>query len=106
MTQPELDYSQRTFADAWFDEWRHTATGREVSNKFIRIALGLKRRGFDHFGAKAIIERVRWYVTVKAGPDAEGYKINNNSTSRLAHFAEERCPELKDFFRKRELRAS
>jgi len=92
-------------ADAMFHEWVHSATGREVSNKFIRLAIGLKRSGFKSFGAKAIVERIRWHMMVKAGPDGDGFKINNSMTSRLSRFAEERAPELEGFFRKRQLRS-
>lgn len=82
-----------------FDEWVHTAHGREVANKVIRLAMGLKKRGFRHYGIGAIVERVRWWMALKHGPDAEMFKINNNYRAGLARFAADRRPELEDFFR-------
>ena len=100
-----LKQSEKSAPDKWFEDWRHSPNGREVTNKFIRVAVGLKRSGFKTFGAKAIAERVRWHMTIKAGPDGESFKMNNNAVSRLARFAEQRAPELKGFFIKRRLKA-
>ena len=87
-----------------FADWRHTPPGGEVTNKFIRLAIGLKRRGFKHHSSKAIVERLRWHYAMKHGPkNSSAFKINNNWTSMLARFAEERAPELEGFFRKRGL---
>ena len=90
--------------DKRFDDWVHTPHGGKVANKFIRLAIGLKRGEFKTFGAKAIVERVRWNMVMRSR-DEEGYKINNSYVSRLSRFAETRCPELKGFFRMRELRS-
>jgi len=86
-----------------FDEWVHTPAGREVANKFIRLAVGLQKRGFAHFGAGAIVERIRWHMALKHGPNAsDDYKINNNWRAGLARFAANRESKLCDFFRCRE----
>jgi hypothetical protein len=42
------------------DRWIHTPEGGEIMNRFIRMAIGLKRAGITCFGAKAIAERLRW----------------------------------------------
>lgn len=100
---PDL-FEESRVDDARFDEWVHTAHGGEVANKFIRLAIGLKRKGFKRYGAKAIVENLRFQHALEHGPDACGFKINNNITSRLARFAMSRAPELKGFFEVRELR--
>jgi len=37
--------------------------------------------------------------------DADGFKLNNNFRSRYARLIEDRCPDLRGYFRKRRLRA-
>jgi len=85
-----------------FDEWVHTPEGGEIANKFIRLAIGVKRRGFKNYSAQSIIERLRWHHQMKHGPDEDGWKINHNWRSYLSRFAMKRAPELKGFFRIRE----
>ncbi len=100
MTQLDLFHPRTGTA---FDAVLHTPQGGSMANKFIRLAIGLKRRGFKHYGAKAICERLRWHYSVMR-VEGEEFKINNNWTSRLARFAEERAPELQGFFRNRKLK--
>jgi len=89
---------------AAFDEWKHTAHGREVCKNFIAKAYVLKKRGYDHYGARALVEVIRWETAMKHGPDEDGFKINNNFTPYLARHAEAREPSLKGFFLKRTLK--
>jgi len=98
--QPDL--FAKTIDDA-FAVWVHSDAGGDVANRFIRLAIGLHRRGFKRFGSKAICERLRWFYRVKRNPDDE-FLINNNFTSRLARFAEERAPEIRGLFEKRMLK--
>jgi len=93
-----------TQSDREFDQWVHTPHGREVADKFIRSAWTLWSRGFENYGAKAIIEGIRWTMHLQNGPGEGEFKINNNYVSRLARFAEERAPKLRGFFRKRRLK--
>jgi hypothetical protein len=90
--------------EAWadFEEWRHTAAGREVANLVIRYALQMKRRGWEHYGIEAIINRIRWEQALKHGPDGDGYKVNNNWKKRLAIWAMTRHDDLEGFFRLRD----
>lgn len=111
-----------TTEDYRFSEWVHSPAGGEVANRFIRLAWWLKRRGFRKYGAKSIVERLRWHyalrqahrgrvdgVPARYGYRFEGvvvedeYKINNNFVSRLARFAVQRAPELDGFFEFRKL---
>jgi len=73
----------------------------EVFKFFAQFALQLKHKGFKHFGAKAIMERIRWEVALQTGRD--GFKINNNYTSRYARLLEQKLPMFRGFFRKRAL---
>ena len=66
----------------------HTPEGGQVMNRFIRIAIGLKRRGFKNFGAKAIVERLRWHYQI-ARAEGEDFRINNSYTAYMARYAEE-----------------
>ena len=94
MTQ--LDLFGETHQQA-FDAWVHTPAGGAVANRFIRLAIGLRRSGrFKRFGAKAIAERLRWHYLVRGAGD--DYAVNNNHTAYLARFAMERAPELRGFF--------
>ncbi len=81
-----------------FRDWQHTAHGGEVSNLFLRYALQMRRRGWSHFGAEAIVNRLRWEQAMQQGPDADGFKINNNYRRRLAIWAMIRHRELEGFF--------
>ena len=86
-----------------FDEWVHTPRGREVAERFIRMSVGLHNRGFKRFGSKAIFERIRWWMRLKAGPEGgDDFKVNNNFTAGLARFAVDRRPVLAEFFELRE----
>ena len=88
-----------------FDEWVHTPYGREVANKFIRLAWGIKKRGFEHYSHWAIAARLRFYYDMRnKKTDADdGFKINNNWLAYLARMAMDREPKLKGFFAIREL---
>ena len=82
----------------WFNEWMLTATGKEIANKFIRLAYGLHKKGFKHYSHWAIANRLRWHYDMVHGPDASGYKINNNAIRWVAKLAEHREPKLRGFF--------
>jgi hypothetical protein len=66
------------------------------------IALDLRGRGFQHFGMKAIFERVRWLYAIKTVGDE--YKLNNDFTALYARLLMDQHPSLKGFFRLRRLR--
>ena len=87
--------------DRKYREWRGTEHGEEVYEKFRQLALMVKRKGWNNFGARALTERIRWNVMLKNGPDADGFKINNTHSVRLAKEVEMQEPELKGFFRYR-----
>ena len=89
-----------------FTAWVHTPAGGEIANHFIRLAYGLYKRGFKHYGAKGICERLRWHFLLKNyKKNKTEFKINNSHVSRLARFAEDKVPELHSFFEKRKLKS-
>lgn len=105
----QMDLFRKTH-EQQFDAWVHTEHGGQVANKFIRYAIGIKRKRdpqtgkpmFATFGAKAIVERLRWHYTMLHGTrGSEAYLCNNNYTAYLARFAMRRCKELEGFFRTR-----
>jgi hypothetical protein len=97
----QLDLFDGTSNDL-FLRWVHTAHGRAVMDRFIKLAWGLRQRGVRHYGAKGIVERLRWHYMIVKG--ADGFKINNNWTSRLSRYAEAKEPRLRGLFEKRALR--
>lgn len=84
-----------------FNEWVHTEQGGQVANRFIRLAIGVKRRG-KKVGARAIWERIRWNYHMKKA-EGETFRMNDHFHSYMARFAMERAPELKGFFELRQL---
>lgn len=70
-----------------------------VFQLFIKYALEAKRRGYDRFGAKAIIERMRWHLNIETTGDY--FLLNNNHTALYARKAMNTVPELKGFFHTR-----
>ena len=87
-----------------FLAFMQTPAGREVANRFIRIAWGVWKRK-KRIGAKAIWERLRWnYAMRAAGPEADEFKLNNNHTAYMARLAMEKEPRLQGFFDTRDIR--
>lgn len=74
----------------------------DVYELFKRFAQELRAAGRPHYGAKAILERVRWHYATSSA-SAEEFKINNNYTSRYARLLIAECPEFADFFETRRL---
>ena len=73
----------------------------KIYELFKRFAYEALMSGHHHFGAKAIMERVRWEVSVSTAGDP--FKINNNYTSRYARKLISDKPEFDGFFRTRQL---
>ena len=99
--QLQMTLYRETWAEK-FEAWVHTPKGREVADKFIKIAWGLHLRG-KRVGAKMIVERIRWNLALKNDDGGDDYKVNNNYVSYLARFAMDREPRLAGFFNTREV---
>lgn len=90
---------------ARFEEWLRTKDGEYVYHWIAVRATKMRRMGWKHYGIKAMWEAARFARDVQVGPDADGYKLNNNFTSRLARQLMADYPELAGFFEVRGLRA-
>lgn len=73
----------------------------EVWRLFCAYTLELIRAGRGHYGAKAIVERIRWHHATHYA-EADEPKINNNFTAVFARLFAAAYPEHAAFFRTRE----
>lgn len=69
----------------------------KVYQLFKRFAYEALMTGHRHFGAKAIMERVRWETIINTTGDQ--FKVNNNYTSRYVRKLITEKPEFEGFFR-------
>ena len=76
-----------------------------VMRAFVRLAVETKKQGHASYGAKALFEVLRWKYALET-KDVDGFKLNNNYTSRYARLAMDEQPFLEDFFNTRQLRAA
>ncbi len=83
---------------------RFVALNPRVWDLFERYANLLVERGWRNYGAKAIVERVRWDHDLTIVPDdGEPFKIKNEFTPYFARHFHKLHPEHGGFFRVREL---
>ena len=80
------------------------AKNPEIYGKFAHYAFKILKAGRSRYGAKSIMERVRWHFDLNA-KDGDGFKCNNNYTAHYARMLEQRHPIFEGFFNKRELRS-
>jgi len=90
--------------DEKYREWRQTPHGRIIYAEALRRALFLQTKGLQHLGVKFILESIRWDRLYHTGIDAEGFKVNNNTSSRLSREIMQEQPLLQDFFETRALK--
>lgn len=91
-----------TQAELRFLEWIETEDGRTVEQEFIQRARMLKARGKTRYGARALVEVLRYDAAVRLEGD-DSFRINNDHAARLARRVMEQCPDLAGFFEVREL---
>lgn len=60
--------------------------------------------GRQHYGMKAIFERIRWHIFVETRSE-DDFKLCNDFTSRYARLVMEQEPDLVDFFELRGLKS-
>jgi hypothetical protein len=80
----------------------HEANPR-VYQELRRLALTLYYRGHAHFGAKMLIEQMRW-LWMERTVDTSGFKLNNSYTAFYARLLMETEPELRGVFSTRTTR--
>lgn len=76
-----------------------------IFSEFCRRAIMLKNTGRKHYGAKGIVESIRFDTCLRSRPDYD-FKCNNNHTSYLARLAVLVYSELNGFFELRDTRKS
>lgn len=76
----------------------------EVYRLFKQFAFELKEAGRRSYGAKSIMERIRWHYATTGTDD--GFKINNNYTSRYVRLFVAEHPDFVSFFETRRLQTS
>lgn len=76
----------------------------EIWDLFVAFAKAKYNRGYKHYGAKAVMERVRWETDAGAVHGAKDFKLNNNHTAFYARRFNKMYPEISDgaFFRTRD----
>ena len=99
MTHP----NRRLQLDAEFDQW--LADNPHIYEKFRMLAVKIKAKGFNRWGAKALWEVLRYEMALTTTANVRDYKLNNNYTSRLARKLMNEYPEdFGDFFEVRQLK--
>ena len=73
----------------------------KVWELFVLYAFDRINRGFKHYGAKSIMERIRWETNQATDVDG-GFKIGNNHTAFYSRRFMEMYPRHDGFFRTRE----
>lgn len=74
----------------------------DIWRMFCIFTLDRIQRGFRHYGAKSILERVRWESEASRIRSEAEFKVNNNYASFYARRFHERYPKWDGFFRLRE----
>lgn len=72
-----------------------------VWEEFERRALALIAKGREDFGARQIVESMRYFYAVEIR-SSDGFRINNNHVPFYARMFAEKHPEHRDFFKQRE----
>ena len=97
--QPTL-ISAEDKATVRFNEYM--AAHPEIYAGFGTLALRLYHHGVTHYGAKALVEVLRFETIIRAR--GEPFKIDNSMTSRLVRMLAANDYRFKDFFSFRTLR--
>lgn len=99
--QLELLYDGRTIDEKFA---AYNREHPEVYRKLVNLAREAKGAGFTHYGMKALVERLRWHMTVER-KSTEPFKIDNDLASRYARAIMLCECDLSDFFETRKLRS-
>ena len=78
----------------------------EVFRLFCNLTIGVKRSGYEHYSADAILHRIRWHYSVDLKQKDGGPKINNDYSAMYARMAMDVYPELSGFFKTRRRRSA
>jgi hypothetical protein len=87
--------------DAEFD--RFISENPHIWEHFRLLAVKIKARGHDRWGAKGLFEVLRWELALATNADVNKPRLNNNYTSRFARKLMQE-PEFDGFFELRQLK--
>ena len=73
----------------------------QVWELFEKYAMMIIQRGFSHYGAAAVFERIRWHVQIET--IGQEFKLNNNFCAHYARKFDDKYPDYAGFFRCRRL---
>lgn len=79
-------------------------THPEVYVLFCELVNDLRRVGYKHYSADAVLHRIRWEFDVNTVRDYDGFKINDHFSSRYARKWQAAHLEHTGFFETRELK--
>ena len=100
---------QTLFADRRSIDERFAAFMRlhaDVYERFVAMALDLRRRGIKRYSSDALLHVLRWErLTSSEKADGSAFRLSDHWSSRLARKAMAEYGELKDFFETRQLRS-
>lgn len=83
----------------WFAFLRNHSMHPEIWIEFARLTLSLIANGRTHYGAKAIMEVVRFNTSIRGSGE---FKVNNNHTAFYARVWCLTYPEYETFFETRD----
>jgi hypothetical protein len=92
---------ERTFEERFRE---YDATNPTVYRLLVHFSRQLRDRGYHRAGIRNVWERMRWEMML-ATSDPAGFKLNDHFTSRYARKIMAENPDLREFFRTRELRS-
>lgn len=67
-----------------------------VLDLFEKLALDIRREGWERYSARAILHRIRWHYQIERG--IRDFKCNNNWTPAMARWVAMKHPDLRSFF--------
>ena len=98
-----LCMTRRLGVEERFTRWMEAHP--EIYAEFKRIAGELYARGIGHYGAKAIMEVIRFHRAMSGQDESNPFKVNNDYTSRLSRKLMAEDARFADFFETRELKS-
>jgi len=82
--------------------WEFHNANPKVYESLVKMARSLKRRGYEAYGMKGLFEVLRWEEATQSAT-VEEFKLDNNYTALYSRLIMKNVPELKNFFRTREI---
>ena len=79
--------------------WKWHNENPHIYELFVKYTFEAIQAGHEHYGAKGIIERIRWHTSVETSGDI--FKINNNHAPFYARLFMVDYPKHDGFFRLR-----